>query len=61
MWLVFHVASPYARACALLQLHKDGKFPFDRLITYYDSLSDINQAVADVSAGSVIKPVLRIG
>jgi Zn-dependent alcohol dehydrogenase len=43
-----------------MQLHKDGKFPFDKIITYYNSLEDINTAVQDVSAGRVVKPVLRI-
>lgn len=44
----------------VLQLHKAGRFPFERIITYYPSLEDINTAIADVSAGRVVKPVLRI-
>jgi aryl-alcohol dehydrogenase len=47
-------------ALPLAQLHKAGRFPFDKVITYYDSLSDINKAISDVSAGRVVKPVLRI-
>ena len=41
----------------LLALHADGKFPYDRLVTEY-RFDDINRAVADQAAGTVIKPVL---
>ena len=41
----------------LLALHTDGKFPYDRLVTEY-RFDDINRAVADQAAGTVIKPVL---
>ncbi|MFC0454187.1 NAD(P)-dependent alcohol dehydrogenase [Rhodococcus jostii] len=41
----------------LLALHAEGKFPFDRLVTRY-RFDDINRAVADQAAGTVIKPVL---
>ena len=41
----------------LIELYQQGKFPFDKLITYYP-FSDINQAVADMEQGKVIKPVL---
>ncbi len=43
----------------LLSLHLEGKFPFDKLIQYFD-LSDINLAVEASESGDVIKPVLRI-
>lgn len=42
----------------LIDLYTKGRFPFDRLITYYP-LADINQAVADMHAGRTIKPVLK--
>ena len=42
----------------LIGLYRSGRFPFDRLITFYD-FSDINQAFDDVAAGRVIKAVLR--
>ena len=42
------------------QLYRQGRFPFDRMITFYDSLSDVNRAVEETEAGSVVKPVLRI-
>jgi aryl-alcohol dehydrogenase len=42
----------------LIELYSQGRFPFDRLITYYP-LNDINQAVKDMEEGRVIKPVLQ--
>jgi aryl-alcohol dehydrogenase len=42
----------------LIELYSQGRFPFDRLIRFY-SLDDIDQAVEDIEAGRVIKPVLR--
>jgi len=42
----------------LIELYSQGRFPFDRLITYYP-LDDINQAVKDMEEGRVIKPVLQ--
>jgi aryl-alcohol dehydrogenase len=42
----------------LIELYSQGRFPFDRLITFYP-FDDINQAVEDMEQGRVIKPVLR--
>ncbi len=36
-----------------------GRFPLERLITFYD-LADINRAAAESAAGTTIKPVLRM-
>jgi aryl-alcohol dehydrogenase len=36
-----------------------GRFPVERMITFYD-LADINRAAAESSAGTTIKPVLRM-
>ncbi|MFJ9668825.1 NAD(P)-dependent alcohol dehydrogenase [Streptomyces sp. NPDC101219] len=44
----------------LLDLHMQGRFPFDRLVTFYD-FDQINEAAADAEAGRTVKPVLRIG
>ncbi|WP_026821130.1 NAD(P)-dependent alcohol dehydrogenase [Arthrobacter castelli] len=41
----------------LINLHAQGKFPFDKLIKKY-SYEDINQAFADSADGSTIKPVI---
>jgi len=42
----------------LIALYKQGRFPFDQLITFYP-FDDINKAVEDMEKGVVIKPVLR--
>jgi aryl-alcohol dehydrogenase len=44
----------------LIEYYRQGRFPFDRLIKYYD-FADINQAIEDSETGKTIKPVLRIG
>ncbi|MGB7033950.1 MAG: NAD(P)-dependent alcohol dehydrogenase [Xanthobacteraceae bacterium] len=36
-----------------------GKFPIEKMITFYD-LADINRAAAESSSGKTIKPVLRM-
>jgi aryl-alcohol dehydrogenase len=43
----------------LIKLYQAGKFPFDRLVKFYD-FSDINKAIAHAKHGDTIKPVLRI-
>ena len=43
----------------LVELHLQGRFPFDRLITFY-SFADINHACEHAAAGEVLKPVLRM-
>ncbi len=42
----------------LIRCHKEGKFPFDKLIREYPA-SEINTAVKDSLDGVTIKPVLR--
>jgi aryl-alcohol dehydrogenase len=44
----------------LIDLHMQGRFPFDRLVRFYD-FDQINAAAADAAAGTTIKPILRIG
>lgn len=44
----------------ILDLHMQGRFPFDRLVRFYD-LDQVEQAAADAASGAVIKPILRIG
>lgn len=44
---------------ALIELYQQGRFPFDRLVRYYD-MDQIEQALADSASGEVIKPVLRM-
>lgn len=43
----------------LISLYRQGRFPFDKLIRFYD-FADINKAIADSEKGVTIKPVLRI-
>jgi Zn-dependent alcohol dehydrogenase len=42
-----------------MQLHAQGRFPFDRLVAYFD-LSQIQAALDSSYAGDVIKPILRM-
>jgi aryl-alcohol dehydrogenase len=42
---------------ALIDLHRAGRFPFDRLITPYP-FADINTALADLRSGACVKAVL---
>ncbi|MDH4207698.1 MAG: NAD(P)-dependent alcohol dehydrogenase [Anaerolineae bacterium] len=42
----------------LIELYSQGRFPFDRMITFYP-FDEINQAVKDMAEGRVLKPVLR--
>jgi aryl-alcohol dehydrogenase len=49
---------PHTFIPQLIELWRSGRFPFDRLVSYYD-LEDINQAVADSESGIVLKPILR--
>lgn len=44
----------------LIELYRSGKFPFERLVRFYE-FEDIDQAFADSRSGEVIKPILRIG
>ena len=43
----------------LIELYRQGRFPFDRLITFYP-FDEIKKAVEDMEKGKVIKPVLRM-
>ena len=43
----------------LVDLFVEGRFPIDRLVTFYD-FAAINQAAADAVDGTTIKPVLRM-
>jgi aryl-alcohol dehydrogenase len=43
----------------LIRLYQDGRFPFDRLVKFYD-FAKINRAIADSKRGTTVKPVLLI-
>lgn len=44
----------------LIDLHRKGRFPFDRLVKFYE-FRDINRAMDDIRHGSTVKPVIRMG
>jgi aryl-alcohol dehydrogenase len=44
---------------ALIALNKQGRFPYDKLITPFP-LSAVNEALEASKAGEVVKPVLRM-
>jgi aryl-alcohol dehydrogenase len=43
----------------LIDLYREGRFPFDQLLSFYD-LADINQALDDMESGKAIKPIVRM-
>jgi aryl-alcohol dehydrogenase len=43
----------------LIELYSQGRFPFDRMITFYP-FEEINRAVEDMKEGRVVKPLLRL-
>ncbi|PKN65205.1 MAG: alcohol dehydrogenase [Deltaproteobacteria bacterium HGW-Deltaproteobacteria-15] len=43
----------------LIKLYREGRFPFDRLVKFYD-FAAINRAMADSRKGRTVKPVLRM-
>ena len=51
-------ANPEVFLPQLTDLYVKGRFPIDRLVTFYP-FAAINQAVADQLAGKVVKPILR--
>ncbi|HTY48361.1 MAG TPA: NAD(P)-dependent alcohol dehydrogenase [Steroidobacteraceae bacterium] len=52
-------AAPRRLIPQLIRYWRQGRFPFDRLLRFYP-FSRIEQAFADIAAGRVIKPVLRM-
>lgn len=44
----------------LVNLYLQGRFPFDRLVKFYN-FDEINQAAADSEQGITLKPIIRIG
>ena len=52
-------AAPSVFLPRLVELFKQGRFPVDKMIRFYD-LAQINQAIADIHSGETIKAVLRM-
>ncbi len=44
----------------LLDLHLQGRFPFDKLVKFYP-FESINEAASDSERGLTVKPIIRIG
>lgn len=44
----------------LIDLYRQGKFPFDRMVRFYP-FAEINNAVRDSETGKTIKPIVRFG
>ena len=42
----------------MIELYQAGRFPFNRLLKFYD-FGDMNRAMADAKHGHTVKPVLR--
>jgi aryl-alcohol dehydrogenase len=51
-------ANPDVFLPKLIELHRLGRFPIDRITTFYP-FADINTAIDDALSGKVVKPVLR--
>jgi aryl-alcohol dehydrogenase len=43
----------------LIELYRQGRFPFDRLVRFY-RFDEINQAMADSESGVTIRPILKM-
>lgn len=43
----------------LIDLYRNGEFPFDELVTFYD-FEELNEAIEDQENGDAIKPVLKM-
>lgn len=52
-------AAPSVFLPRLVDLFKQGRFPVDKMVRFYD-LEQINQAIADIHSGDTIKAVLRM-
>ncbi|XNL75184.1 hypothetical protein K8Z49_31650 [Actinomadura madurae] len=50
-------AVPHTFIPKMIELWRQDRFPFDRLVTSYP-LDQINRAEADATSGKVVKPVL---
>lgn len=53
-------STPQIHIPKIIQYYKEGKFPFDKLVKFYD-FNDINQAFEDSKSGITIKPIVVIG
>lgn len=59
MGIVEGEANPDTFIPMLIDLHRKGLFPFDRLVRFYD-FEAINEAIHDSETGATIKPIVRM-
>ena len=52
-------ANPKAFIPTLIDLYRDGRFPFDKLIRFYP-FERVNEAIQDSESGRVVKAVVRM-
>ena len=43
----------------LIEFHRQGRFPFDKLVKFYP-FEAINEAIDDIETGKTVKPILRM-
>ncbi|MFY8194341.1 MAG: NAD(P)-dependent alcohol dehydrogenase, partial [Novosphingobium sp.] len=51
-------ADPQQFIPQLIAFHREGRFPFDRLVQYF-AFEEIADAVAAGESGKVVKPIVR--
>lgn len=59
MGIVEGESTPDVFIPALIDLHRQGRFPFDKLVTFYP-FEQINEAIHDSESGVTIKPIVRM-
>jgi aryl-alcohol dehydrogenase len=59
MGIVEGEATPDTFIPTLIELHRQGRFPFDRMVKFY-ALADINKAISDSLEGRTVKAVVRM-
>jgi aryl-alcohol dehydrogenase len=59
MGIVEGESTPDVFIPVLIELHRQGRFPFDKLVTYYP-FEKINEAIQDSETGTTIKPIVRM-
>jgi aryl-alcohol dehydrogenase len=59
MGIVEGESNPDTFIPVLVELYAQGRFPFDRLVTFYD-FADINQAINDSESGRTVKAIVRM-
>lgn len=59
MGIVEGESTPDAFIPMLVELHRQGRLPFDHMVKLY-ALEQINEAIRDSEHGTTIKPIVRM-